>query len=123
MSAVGEANNKDTIKELAVGIHKGGSEKDVKRQRSLANLRPCKKGQTNNPKGRPKTKLLKDHVLSFFNQDPKKCIQDLYTERIDLFFAYGFGKPTDVLEVSGPNGSQLVPSEMILAAALIAKEL
>jgi hypothetical protein len=107
-------------------IHKGVKPISSQNKRFSPNLAKgvrIPKGVSGNPGGRPKTKLLREHVLEMFNENPHRCVKRLYNERIDLFMAYAFGKPTDTLEVSGPNGSQLVPSEMILAAALLAKGL
>lgn len=64
-------------------------------------------GQSGNPGGRPKTAEIRDLVLQEFKKDPKSNIQMLKRERIDLFFAYGFGKPVDRLELSGPDGGKI----------------
>ena len=73
----------------------------------VENLIPCKPGETRNPGGRPKTKLLREHILKMFNENPEKCIKRLYAERIDLFMAYAFGKPADQLEISGADGGPI----------------
>lgn len=76
-------------------------------ERRKANLKLWKKGQSGNPAGRPKSKELRDLALDKFEQDPDGWIQRLAEERIDLYFAYMFGKPVDRLELSGPNGGQI----------------
>ena len=71
------------------------------------------KGTTPNPGGRPKTKLLREHVLELFNKEPDVCVRRLFEERIDLFMAYAFGKPADVLEISGRDGGAIKIQEAV----------
>jgi len=71
------------------------------------------KGTTPNPGGRPKTKLLREHILELFNSDPDACVKRLFEERIDLFMAYAFGKPADVLEISGRDGGAIKIQEAV----------
>lgn len=67
-----------------------------------------KKGQSGNPTGRPRGFAeLRHGILDFYNKDPKRAIRRLYNERIDLFFAYAFGKPADRVELSGPDGGAI----------------
>ncbi len=67
-----------------------------------------KKGQSGNPSGRPKSIwLIRDLVLEDFTKRPSEAIRRLYEERIDLYFAYGFGKPADRVELSGPDGGAI----------------
>lgn len=66
-----------------------------------------KPGVSGNPSGRPKTAEIRELVLVEFKKNPSKNIQKLKRERIDLFFAYGFGKPVDRLELSGPDGGKI----------------
>lgn len=84
-----------------------------KQRGNPSKLVPMVKGQTLNPGGRPKTKLLREHILELFNSDPDMCVKRLFEERIDLFMAYAFGKPADVLEISGRDGGAIKIQEAV----------
>lgn len=58
-----------------------------------------------NRSGRPKVyQELKVAILADFAKKPQESIRQLYMQRIDLYFAYGFGKPTDRVEISRLDG-------------------
>ena len=84
-----------------------------KQRGNPSKLVPMVKGQTLNPGGRPKTKLLREHILELFHSDPDMCVKRLFEERIDLFMAYAFGKPADVLEISGRDGGAIKIQEAV----------
>ncbi len=71
-------------------------------------LKHFQKGVSGNPAGRPKAfGELRHGILEHFAKDPQKAIQRLYRERLDLYFAYAFGKPADRVELSGPDGGAI----------------
>ena len=87
------------------------------------NLTPWLKGQSGNPGGRPKVREelaarirefgpdLVDRLLAIANgrAEPERAAPSAgeQTKAIQLLLAYGYGRPTDYVEVAGENGGPL----------------
>lgn len=101
--------------------------------RSIANLRPWRKGQSGNPGGRPK-KLITDAILDAIEEDPqqvKKVATSLLKRAAKTDSAFVAlrdtvqGKPLQ--EISGPDGQPIPVSvkgidEAILKLLAVAEE-
>jgi hypothetical protein len=98
------------------------SEQRENRERQLANLKPCKPGETNNPGGRPKklTHILKQVLDERVPRDKKRrtrarkfveSVVDRATKRSDSLakevFDRSEGKVQTQIEVSGPAGAAI----------------
>ncbi len=76
---------------------------------SLKNLRRLPKGSPPfavSP-GRPRTASLAQLIRDKFDDDPEGNLQILKQERPDLWFAYGFGKPAETINVGGIAGQPI----------------
>lgn len=73
----------------------------------LRGLKPWKPGTSGNPGGRPKSKDLRELVLKDFKQDPAANVKLLKRKRIDLYYAYGFGKPVESVQIRGPDAGPI----------------
>lgn len=80
------------------------------RKKSLANLKPFKKGMSGNPGGRPKN-TLKDYVREMFikmtDEDKKKWLKDNKISGIDQW-KMGEGLPKNDIELSGEITSKVI---------------
>lgn len=51
------------------------------------------------------------------------ALQTLYDDKdFTLLFAYGFGRPTETIEMSGPDGQPLVDPALVAAAAALKRQ-
>jgi hypothetical protein len=80
---------------------------------------PFRKGQSGNPKGRQKgvpnkaTKEIRELARALFDEAYWKRVKaridsgDLPPALEQTFLAYGYGKPKETVEVSGPDGAPI----------------
>lgn len=83
-------------------------------------------GVSGNPKGRPKGVFtIGEYFRGWLDErnraNLKKVTKRLMQTKPEIILAYGYGKPVDTIEISGPDGASLIPPELIAAAAQIAK--
>lgn len=99
---------------------------------SRGNLRPQAKGSPGLPNaGRPSTKHLGEYIRSFLaspaNNGDKTNLDVIVKRLMDdepkVLLYYGFGKPVETVEMTGANGSNLIPDNLIQAAIQVALQL
>jgi hypothetical protein len=97
----------------------------IVKQASLANLKPFKKGESGNPKGRPAiAKGFRDRCKGFMEKDGWKDLMEVArnahdkdrVRALELIAAYAYGKPSqevkhDVSETVTKLILDLVPTE------------
>jgi hypothetical protein len=119
---VGAAAGAGTMESAQGSFAMGLSKDRDKRERQLANLIPCKPGETRNPGGRPKklTRILEAVLSERVPHDKKRrtrarkfveSVVDRATKRSDSLakevFDRSEGKVQTPIEVSGPDGAAI----------------
>jgi hypothetical protein len=90
------------------------------------------KGKSGNPNGRKPGTGKRQNIAQAF-QDYlmekekgrlrfRRAMQRLYEEDLKTFFAYAYGKPIETQVLQNPDGSSLIPIEVIEAAHQLASE-
>jgi hypothetical protein len=88
-------------------------------------------GVSGNPKGRPKRANDFSEVIRGFLEQPttdgrtrlEELIERLWKEDPRTLLAYGFGKPVETHELSGPDGEPLIDAAVLSLAREVAKKL
>ena len=78
-------------------------------QKQLANLKSFTKERRCNPKspGRPPTRGLAEMIRKDYAKDPAATVRLIKKRKMDLYLSYGFGKPTETLNIGGIPGQPL----------------
>lgn len=102
---------------------------------------PFVKGQSGNPAGRKpgtgKRQQISEVFQAYLEEEVSRTIkgkpvmttrlqqalEKLYRRDLKTFFAYAYGKPVETQIVQNPDGSNLIPPEMIEAAKVVARDL
>ena len=94
---------------------------------SRGNLRPIQKGEVLNAGGRPKTEHFSKFVRQFLDSPASHdktqlevMVQRLAKDEPKVLLYYAFGKPVETVEMTGANGSNLIPDNLIQAAIQVA---
>ena len=78
--------------------------------KSLANLAKRKtwtKGSAPKSPGRPSTADIGALIRAQFAKNPGRCLTQLKRRKVDLWYAYGFGKPAETVNIGGIPGQPL----------------
>lgn len=99
--------------------------------KSIKNLRPNGKGQrprradgslAKSP-GRPRTRDIRAAVLADIQaRGEGRVLSRLYRERLDLYLAYGHGRPTETVLLGGAEGAAPVRVDLVEAARTLRRE-
>ena len=85
------------------------------------------KGKSGNPGGRPKTSEFAEQVRNYLRErDGKstrleKILHDLAANDPKTLLYYAYGKPVEMVELTGQNTEKALPDSVIDAAMLLAK--
>jgi hypothetical protein len=102
---------------------------DTQNSGKFRGLKPFQKGKSGNPGGRPKTADFAKQVRDFLGKrdgnrtNLETVLQTLKDNKPEILLYYGFGKPAETVTHQNPDGSNLIPQELISAAATVAKSL